>query len=149
MRHAVRIVLLAMGLSACGSELETTSEEGPPPGPLTTLRTGRFVAQDEPSTRGMVSIAVDPMGQSFLALGDDFTTAFHTGSVALYLAATDDNLADQRDERAGSVSPRIATTTRTGAQTYALPQGVDASAFGTVVVYCEPAQVNFGAATLE
>lgn len=107
------------------------------------------MAQDEPATSGTVRMATSPEGERYLVLEDDFRTAFHTGSVALFLAASTRNLDEQRDEDVNSVSPRIGRTSVIGGQSFAIPDGLDDSAFTAVVVYCEPVGVNFGAAVLQ
>jgi hypothetical protein len=143
-------VLGWLAVAACGSSNpDGESGEDIDTSMFTTARSGSFVAQDEPATSGSVHIQIDDDGRRYLVLGDDFRTAFHTGSVAFFLAATTDNLADQRDGDPDSVSPRIGRTTIVGAQAFAIPQEVNDTEFAAVVVYCEPVEVNFGAALLQ
>ena len=142
------IALLGL-LSACGSDLPADERgEQLDTSTFTTLRSGSLVAQDEPATRGTVHIRSDDEGQRYLVLADDFQTAFHTGSVAFFLAKTTANLASQRAAEPDSVSERIGRTTEVGGQVFAIPETLDDAAFETVVVYCEPVGVNFGAAVL-
>ncbi|HSI06895.1 MAG TPA: DM13 domain-containing protein [Myxococcota bacterium] len=143
-------VVGCLSAAACGSaNPDGESGENLDTSMFTTTRSGSFAAQDEPATSGAVHVQVDDDGRRYLVLADDFRTAFHTGSVAFFLAATTDNLADQRELEPGSVSPRLGRTTIVGAQAFAIPAEVDDTLFAAVVVYCEPAEVNFGAALLQ
>ena len=115
------------------------------PGPA-TLRTGPMMPQGGVPSSGTVSIERDAMGAESVRFAANFRTDFHTGSLGVYLAKSDALVRVQRAANPTNVV-RIGTITRDGAQVLAIAGS--ATGYSHVIIHCDPAQYNFGAALLQ
>ena len=115
------------------------------PGPV-TLRTGPVMPQGGVPSSGTVSIERDATGGESVRFAANFRTDFHTGSLGVYLAQSDALVRVQRAANPASVV-RVGTIVRDGAQTLAIPG--NATGFSHVIIHCDAAQYNFGAALLQ
>ena len=95
---------------------------------------------------GTVALVRDAAGAEFVRFNANFRTDFHTGSLGVYLAKSDGLVRVQRAADPANVL-RVGTITRDGAQTLAFPGS--ANGFTHVIIHCDPAQYNFGAARLQ
>jgi hypothetical protein len=127
--------------------------------PTTLLKAGTIVNETNPAgtTVGSLCIQKDANGCNFIVLNSDFNSNFGTGTLAVYLAATNENIDVQRGEAgsAGNANVLAAGFTLGGGEQYfRLPantgQGAafDINNYNYVVFYCENASVNFGYAEL-
>ncbi|SMB87182.1 hypothetical protein SAMN00120144_1497 [Hymenobacter roseosalivarius DSM 11622] len=163
MRHfsrpaALVVAALTLGLSACNKEAMdppapmTAAAPAPPappaaaPGPALTLRTGTMLPQGGVPSGGTLAVERDADGIESVRFNADFRTDFHTGSLGVYLAKSSALIRVQRAADPGSVV-RLGTITRDGAQTLVIPGS--AAGFTHVIIHCDPAQYNFGAALLQ
>ena len=112
----------------------------------TTLRQGTVVAQGGVMSGGMLAVAKGSDGREYLQFKADFHSDFHTGSLGIYLAKSNDLIRNQRAADAGNVL-RVGTITQSGAQQLAIT-GMSAG-FSHVILHCDAAQYNFGAAALQ
>ena len=115
------------------------------PGPV-TLRMGAMQPQGGVPSSGTVAIVRDPTGTEAIRFEDNFRTDFHTGSLGVYLAKSDDLIRTQRAANPSNVV-RVGTITRGGAQTLAISGS--AAGFTHVIIHCDAAQYNFGAALMQ
>ncbi|MGY3091355.1 hypothetical protein ACVWYF_004421 [Hymenobacter sp. UYAg731] len=115
------------------------------PGP-TTLRTGTMMAQGGVMSGGSLALERDAAGTEFVRFNADFRTDFHTGSLGVYLAKSDGLVRVQVAANPANVV-RVGTITRDGAQTLAIPGS--ATGFTHVIIHCDAAQYNFGAALMQ
>ncbi|GAA4049328.1 hypothetical protein GCM10022409_39880 [Hymenobacter glaciei] len=150
-RIVSRIVLpaLAAALALAGCNKNTDAPAPAPVAPVgltyTTLRQGLVMAQGGVSSGGMVAIAKGSDGIEYVQFKDDFHSDFHTGSLGIYLAKSSDLVKNQRAANPANVL-RVGTITQSGAQQLAIT-GMSAS-FSHVILHCDAAQYNFGAAPL-
>ena len=117
-------------------------------------RSGNLVADGAggaPDATGAVKLARAGDGSLTIELGADFMQEMGPGDTQLLLARGMNNIAEQRDADASSVSAVVGTITNgaTGAQTFTVPDGVDVDQFDYAIVWCPTAGVNFGAASLD
>lgn len=134
--------------SACN---KTTTEPAPvvtaPAGiTYTTLRQGTVVAQGGVSSGGDVAVAKGSDGTEYVQFKTGFHSDFHTGSLGIYLAKSSDLIKNQRAADPASVV-RVGTITQSGMQQLAIT-GASAG-FSHVILHCDAAQYNFGAAALQ
>jgi len=150
------LLVFAAGISACNKEVvdpaagpktsPPTTPAPTPPGAPTGLRTGTMLPQGGVPSSGMVAIERNAAGQEFVRFEANFRTDFHTGSLGVYLAKSDGLVRVQRNADPTNVL-RVGTITRDGAQTLAIPGS--ATGFTHVIIHCDPAMYNFGAAQLQ
>ncbi|RSK49908.1 hypothetical protein [Hymenobacter rigui] len=141
--------LLAAGSTACSSHDDAADPQPAAvtdPATLTTLKTGSVVAQGGTSSKGTLLVARNAAGKELVRLNPDFMTEFHTGSVAIYLARSADQIRVQRAANPANVL-KVGVITQNGLQDLVY-EGSHAG-FTHVVLYCEAAQYNFGAAELK
>lgn len=139
----------ASGLLAVTTPAGTATSATPfavvPPGPL-TLRTGTMMPQGGVASSGMVTVERDAAGAESVRFAANFRTDFHTGSLGVYLAKSDGLVRVQRAADPANVV-RVGTITRDGEQALALPGS--STAYSHVIIHCEAAMYNFGAARLQ
>ena len=128
-----------------GTATSATAFAVVPPGPV-TLRTGTMMPQGGVPSSGTLAIERNAAGTEFVRFDANFRTDFHTGSLGVYLAKSDALVRVQRTADPTNVL-RIGTITVDGAQTLAIPG--TATGFTHVIIHCDPAQYNFGAALLQ
>ncbi len=140
-------VLAVASLSLAGCSKATAPDPTPaaPTGLYTTLRMGTVMAQGGVSSGGTLDIVKTVDGAEFIRFNADFHTDFHTGSLGIYLAKSNDLVRNQRAADPASVL-RVGTITQSGAQL--LPITGMSAGFSHVILHCDPAQYNFGAAAL-
>lgn len=114
-------------------------------GPV-TLRTGPMLPQGGVPSSGTVSIERDAAGVETIRFAANFHTDFHTGSLGVYLAQSDGLVRVQRAANPASVV-RVGTIVRDGAQTLTISGS--AAGFSHVIIHCDAAMYNFGAALLQ
>jgi hypothetical protein len=95
---------------------------------------------------GTLAIDRDAAGVESVRFDANFRTDFHTGSLGVYLAMSSASIRSQRLANPNNVL-RIGTITRDGAQSLAIPGS--STGFTHVIIHCDPAQYNFGAAQLQ
>lgn len=138
----------ALLLSSCNKETANPAPPAPPAGTTyTTLRTGTVMAQGGVMSGGTITIVKATNGEEFVKFNTDFHTDFHTGSLGIYLAKSDGLIRNQRAADPSSVF-RVGTITQSGAQMLPIT-GTSAAGFSHVILHCDPAQYNFGAAALQ
>lgn len=136
--------LLAV-VTPAGTATSTTAFAVVAPGPA-TLRTGTMLPQGGVPSSGTLAIVRDAAGQESVRFDASFRTDFHTGSLGVYLAKSDALIRVQRAANPSNVL-RVGTITVDGAQTLAIPGS--ATGFTHVIIHCDPAMYNFGAASLQ
>jgi hypothetical protein len=150
-------LLLALALSggfvSCNKKVVEPDAGSPTAAPTTpgtpaptTLRTGAMLPQGGVPSSGTVSIVRHADGKESVSFDTNFRTDFHTGSLGVYLALSDGLVRVQRAANPANVL-RVGTITRDGAQTLAIPGS--AAGFSHVIIHCDPAMYNFGAAQLQ
>ncbi|SHJ62230.1 hypothetical protein SAMN02745146_3560 [Hymenobacter daecheongensis DSM 21074] len=142
------LVAVATVLSACNKDIVDPPGAGVvvvPAGPA-TVRTGTMRPQGGVPSSGTLALERDASGTEYVRFDASFRTDFHTGSLGVYLAKSDELVRVQRAASAANVL-RVGTITRDGAQTLAIPGS--STGFTHVIIHCDPAQYNFGAALLQ
>lgn len=138
-----------LGLSACNKPaLDPPQAPATPADPAamyTVLRTATMQPQGGVPSGGTLAVEQDAAGAEFVRFDASFVTDFHTGSLGVYLARSADNVRNQRAAAAANVL-RVGTIVRAGAQRLAVPGS--ATGYTHVIIHCEAAQYNFGAAPL-
>lgn len=132
-------------ITPAGTATSTTAFAVVLPGP-TTLRTGVMLPQGGVPSSGTLAIVRDGAGVESVRFDASFRTDFHTGSLGVYLAKSDALIRVQRAANASNVL-RVGTITVDGAQTLTIPGS--ATGFTHVIIHCDPAMYNFGAASLQ
>ena len=149
-RLASRFLLpvLAGGLllSACSKQADEPTPAAAPADSVTILRTGTVMAQGGVMSGGTVAIVRGADGAEYVQFNPDFHSDFHTGSLGIYLAKSNDLVRNQRALNPANVV-RVGTITQSGAQRLSIT-GVS-TGFSHVILHCDPAQYNFGAAALQ
>ena len=105
-----------------------------------------MVAQGGVSSGGGVAVAKGSDGIEYVQFKADFHSDFHTGSLGIYLAKSDDLVRNQRAANPANVL-RVGPITQSGAQQLAV-MGMSAG-FTHLILHCDAAQYNFGAAALQ
>ncbi|WP_310395524.1 hypothetical protein [Hymenobacter sp.] len=134
-------------LNACNKETAVPAAPAPPASTVfTTLRMGTVVAQGGVMSGGTIAIVKAADGSEHVQFNADFYTDFHTGSLGIYLAKSNALVRNQRAADPASVV-RVGTITQSGAQL--LPITGTSAGFSHVILHCDPAQYNFGAAPMQ
>lgn len=128
-----------------GTATSTTAFAVVPPGP-TVLRTGTMQSQGGVPSSGTVSIERDAAGVEYVRFHADFDTDFHLGTLGVFLAKSDALIRVQEAASPSNVL-RVATINRDGAMTLPIPGS--ATGFTHVIIHCDAARYNFGAALLQ
>lgn len=115
------------------------------PGP-TILRMGPMLPQGGVPSSGTVYLERDAAGTESIRFDANFRTDFHTGSLGVYLAKSDGLVRVQRAANPANVV-RVGTITRDGAQLLAVAGST--TGFTHIIIHCDAAQYNFGAALLQ
>ncbi len=110
------------------------------------LRRGAMQPQGGVPSTGTVTLVRDAANAEFVRFEADFRTDFHTGSLGVYLAKSDGLVRVQRAADPSNVV-RVGTITKDGAQTLAIMGS--AAGFTHVIIHCDPAMYNFGAALVQ
>ena len=137
-----------LALAACNKNTDAPTPVPAAPAGVTytTLRQGTVMAQGGVSSGGGVAVARGSDGIEYVQFKADFHSDFHTGSLGIYLAKSNDLVKNQRAANPANVL-RVGTITQSGLQQLAIPgQSVG---FSHVILHCDPAQYNFGAAALQ
>ena len=173
MLESKKIKLFALGLgsiiliSSCKKdEVKTetvtntvTQFSNAPVEPTTLLKAGTIVNETNAAgtTVGTLCVLKDANGCNFIVLNSDFNSNFGTGTLAVYLAATNENIDVQRGAAGDSTNANVLAAGFVlggGKQSFRLPantgQGTpfNINNYNDVVFYCENASVNFGYAML-
>ena len=137
-------------LAACNKNTDAPVPTSAPAAPAgvtyTTLRMGTVVAQGGVMSGGMLAVAKGSNGTEYVQFKTDFHSDFHTGSLGIYLAKSSDLIRNQRAANPANVL-RVGTITQSGMQQLAIT-GMSAG-FSHVILHCDAAQYNFGAAALQ
>ena len=142
------LAVIALALAACNKNTDAPIPVPTAPAGVsyTTLRQGTVVAQGGVSSGGGVAVAKGSDGIEYVQFKADFHSDFHTGSLGIYLAKSDDLVRNQRAANPANVL-RVGTITQSGAQQLAVT-GMSAG-FTHLILHCDAAQYNFGAAALQ
>lgn len=135
-------------LAGCNknTDMPTPTPTAPAGISYTTLRQGTVQAQGGVSSGGQVAIAKGSDGHEYVQFKADFHSDFHTGSLGIYLAKSNDLVKNQRAASPANVL-RVGTITQSGAQQLAIT-GMSAD-YSHLLLHCDAAQYNFGAAALQ
>jgi hypothetical protein len=138
----------ALSLAACNKNTDAPAPAPAAPAGVsyTTLRQGTVMAQGGVSSGGGVAVVKGSNGIEYVQFKADFHSDFHTGSLGIYLAKSSDLVRNQRAADPANVV-RVGTITQSGAQQLAVT-GMSAG-FSHVILHCDAAQYNFGAAALQ
>ena len=142
-------VLASLLLAACNKNTDAPApaNTAPPTGvTYTTLRQGTVVAQGGVSSGGGVAVVKGSDGNEYVQFKDDFHSDFHTGSLGIYLAKSNDLIKNQRAANPSNVL-RVGTITQSGKQQLAIT-GLSGG-YSHLILHCDAAQYNFGAAPLQ
>ena len=137
-------ILSIIGLTNCKEEAvtptttPTTSDQ--PVGAFTAQRTGSLVAQGGTPTQGTAQLGTDTKGTSFLKLGSNFKSDYHTGTVTLY--------ASKGSVYAPSTVQLISAVGKDGEQYFKLSAALS-SDYTHLIVWCGSAKIPFGNAELK
>ena len=140
-------VLATAGLALAGCNKNTDAPMPVAAAPAgvsyVTLRQGTVVAQGGVSSGGGVALVKGSDGNEYVQFKSNFHSDFHIGSLGIYLAKSDNLVKNQRAASAANVL-RVGTITQSGMQQLAV---TDVSAgFTHLILHCDAAQYNFGAA---
>ncbi|MDQ2773138.1 MAG: hypothetical protein M3Y54_21855 [Bacteroidota bacterium] len=141
-------LLALLLLAACNKNTDAPAPANTAPAGVTytALRQGTVVAQGGVSSGGGVAVVKGSDGIEYVQFKDDFHSDFHTGSLGIYLAKSNDLIKNQRAANPANVL-RVGTITQSGVQQLAIT-GMSAG-FSHLILHCDAAQYNFGAATLQ
>lgn len=142
------LAAIALGLAACNKNTDAPAPTPTAPAGVTytLLRQGTVMAQGGVSSGGGVAVVKGSDGLEYVQFKTDFHSDFHTGSLGIYLAKSSDLVRNQRAANPANVV-RVGTITQSGAQQLAIT-GMSAG-FSHVILHCDAAQYNFGAAALQ
>lgn len=142
------LAVATLGLAACNKNTDAPAPVPAAPAGLTytVLREGTVLAQGGVASGGMVALAKGSDGLEYVQFSAGFHSDFHTGSLGIYLAKSSDLVRNQRAANPANVL-RVGTITQSGAQQLAVT-GVSAG-FSHLILHCDAAQYNFGAAALQ
>ncbi|GAA3963240.1 hypothetical protein [Hymenobacter antarcticus] len=141
------LAALTLALGACNKSVDAPTPAAPvAPAGTTTLRMGTVVAQGGVMSGGTLDIVKAPDGTEHIRFNTGFHSDFHTGSLGIYLAKSDDLIRNQRAANPANVL-RVGTITQSGAQSLLITG--TATGFSHVILHCDAAQYNFGAAALK
>ena len=133
-----------IGLASCKKDnttpTATTTTSDQPVGAFTAQRTGSLVAQSGTPTQGTAQLGTDTKGTSFLKLGSNFKSDYHTGTVTLY--------ASKGATYAASTVQLISAVGKDGEQYFKLSAALS-SDFTHLIVWCGSAKIPFGNAELK
>ena len=137
-----------LALAGCNknTDMPTPTPAAPAGISYTTLRHGTVQAQGGVSSGGQVAIAKGSDGNEYVQFKADFHSDFHTGSLGIFLAKSNDLIRNQRAVNPANVQ-RVGTITQSGAQQLAIT-GMSAG-FSHIILHCDAAQYNFRAAPLQ
>ena len=151
-RTATFSILAAFLLVATSCKKETIIQfSDQPVGTVTNLKTGTIARQNAPGTpdtKGTLSIIQDSNSIQFVKLNSDFMSGFATGTVTVYLAKTMEEIKVQRNGGATATNVQAIGFVQKNGEQYLKIAG-SISGFSYLVLYCETAEVNFGAAQLK
>lgn len=151
-RTATFSILAALLLVATSCKKETIIQfSDQPVGTVTNLKTGTIARQNAPGTpdtKGTLSIIQDSNSSQFVKLNSDFMSGFATGTVTVYLAKTMEEIKVQRNGGATATNVQAIGFVQKNGEQYLKIAG-SISGFSYLVLYCETAEVNFGAAQLK
>ena len=135
-------------LAACNKNTDAPAPIPTAPAGVTytTLRQGTVMAQGGVSSGGGIAVVKGSDGSEYVQFKADFHSDFHTGSLGIYLAKSDGLVKNQRAANPTNVL-RVGTITQSGAQQLAVT-GMSAG-FSHIILHCDAAQYNFGAAALQ
>ena len=141
-------LLVSLLLAACNKNTDAPAPTPAAPAGVTytTLRQGTVMAQGGVSSGGMVAVVKGSNGTEYVQFKADFHSDFHTGSLGIYLAKSNDLIRNQRAANSANVL-RVGTITQSGMQQLAIT-GMSAD-FSHLILHCDAAQYNFGAAALQ
>ena len=141
-------LLVSLLLAACNKNTDAPAPAPAAPAGITytTLRQGTVMAQGGVSSGGMVAVVKGSNGTEYVQFKADFHSDFHTGSLGIYLAKSNDLIRNQRAANSANVL-RVGTITQSGMQQLAIT-GMSAD-FSHLILHCDAAQYNFGAAALQ
>ena len=152
-RFPSRLLLTVLAASTLAFASCNKNTDAPAPAPAapagvtySTLRQGTVMAQGGVSSGGQIAVAKGSDGIEYVQFKPDFHSDFHTGSLGIYLAKSSDLVKNQRATDPASVL-RVGTITQSGAQQLAIT-GMSAG-FSHIILHCDAAQYNFGAAALQ
>ena len=152
-RFPFRLLLTVLAAStlafaSCNKNTDASAPAPAAPAGVTysTLRQGTVMAQGGVSSGGQIAVAKGSDGIEYVQFKPDFHSDFHTGSLGIYLAKSSDLVKNQRATDPASVL-RVGTITQSGAQQLAIT-GMSAG-FSHIILHCDAAQYNFGAAALQ
>ena len=104
---------------------------------------GTFVAMNGYPTKGGTALGKNKANENVLRLDDDFSTTLATGAVTIYLSKNE-NL----DLREPTSHLKIAIVNKIGLHYFVIDKS-ELTDFEHVIVWCAPAGISFGSATLE
>ena len=136
--------LSIIGLTNCKEDAitptttPTTTDQ--PVGVFTAQRSGSLVAQSGTPTKGTVQLGTDTKGTSFLKLGSDFKSDYHTGTVTLD--------ASKGATYAASTVQLISAVGKDGEQHFKMSAALS-SDYTHLIVWCGSAKIPFGNAELK
>jgi hypothetical protein len=139
----------ALLLAACNKNTDAPAPAVTVPAGVTytTLRQGTVMAQGGVMSGGIVAVAKGSDGKEYVQFKADFHSDFHTGSLGIYLAKSDGLIRNQRAADPANVL-RVGTITQSGMQQLPVTMGMSAG-FSHLILHCDAAQYNFGAAALQ
>ncbi|WP_152559879.1 hypothetical protein [Hymenobacter sp. IS2118] len=143
------LLAFSLAFSGCNKKAidptPAVTETAKPVAPV-ELRRGAMQPQGGVPSTGTVTLVRDAANVEYVRFEADFRTDFHTGSLGVYLAKSDGLVRVQRAADATNVV-RVGTITKDGAQTLAITGS--AAGFSHVIIHCDPAMYNFGAALVK
>lgn len=144
-------ILVALFLVAASCNKETIVQfSDQPVGTVTSLKTGTLARQNAPGTpetKGTLAIIQDSNSNQFVKLNSDFMSGFTTGTVTVYLAKSMEEINTQRNGGTTATNVQAIGFVQKNGEQYLKIAG-SISGFTHLVLYCETAEVNFGAAEL-
>ncbi len=135
-------------LAACNKNTDAPAPANVAPVGVTyaPLRQGTVTAQGGVSSGGGVAVVKGSDGNEYVQFKEDFYSDFHTGSLGIYLAKSNDLIRNQRAANPANVL-RVGTITKSGMQQLTVT-GMSAG-YSHLILHCDAAQYNFGAAALQ
>lgn len=146
MKNALLALTLVLGLSAGTLYQSTPVLASPAEAPATQLLAAKplgFVSVDAKTTGTATIVQED--GKYFVALSDDFTIG---EAPAIYVTLYRDAVPPKKTYDAKKYVSLGALMSRSGAQRYAVPAGVEPKDFGSIAIWCKQFDVTLSYATL-
>ncbi|MCL6259777.1 DM13 domain-containing protein [Aquiflexum sp. TKW24L] len=147
MRKAILFLAVVL-FAACSEDTDPVIiDSALPNGTLSVQRAGTFIDQNGAGSAGTASIGPDTQGTVFLAFNNAFKTALGTGTVTVYLSASDTFTPDPANGNPNLLL--VGPVRNAGENFFKVPTGAEIGKYSHVILWCGSVGIPFGNARLQ